>query len=111
MPPVCGKAPAISASVSAPQSASAPPTTHTESRGSGPGSRSVMLAGERKIPEPIVVPMTTATALHSPNRRGSADGGSTVVESGMSQYARARTTITEGRTVRLTEGEATVTFQ
>ena len=111
MPPVCGKAPAISANVRAPQSASAPPTTHTESSGTGPGSRSVMLAGERKMPEPIVVPMTTATALQSPNRRGSADGGSTVVESRMSQYARARATITEGRTARLTHAKASVTFQ
>lgn len=49
----------------------------TVSSGAGPGNRLAMLAGERKIPEPIVVPMTTATALQSPSRRGSADGGST----------------------------------
>jgi hypothetical protein len=29
-----------------------------------------MPAGERKIPEPIVEPTRTATALHSPSRRG-----------------------------------------
>ena len=34
-----------------------------------------MPAGERKMPEPIVVPMTTATALQRPSRRGSDDGG------------------------------------
>jgi hypothetical protein len=30
-----------------------------------------MLAGDRKIPEPIVEPTRTATALHNPRRRGS----------------------------------------
>src|SRR3954471_22544777 len=85
MAPVWGNAPATSASASAPQSAGAPPTTQTVSRGSGPGKRVAILAGDRKMPEPIVVPMTTATALHKPRRRGSADGGSVaaVVESRM----------------------------
>jgi hypothetical protein len=32
---------------------------------------SAMLAGDRKIPEPIVEPTRTATALHRPSRRGS----------------------------------------
>src|SRR5690554_6204357 len=39
--------------------------------GSGPGRRSAMTAGDRKIPEPMVVPTRTAMALHSPSWRGS----------------------------------------
>jgi hypothetical protein len=31
---------------------------------------SAIPAGDRKIPEPIVVPTRTAMALHSPKRRG-----------------------------------------
>ena len=96
MPPVCGNAPAISASVNAPHMANAPPTIHTESNGNGPGNRFVILAGDRKIPEPMVVPMTTAMALQRPSRRGSAEGGSTVVGSRMTQYARAPAPIAEG---------------
>ena len=69
MPPVSGSALATSASVSAPQSAKIPPAAHTASIGRGPGSLSAMPAGERKIPEPIVEPMTTATALQKPMRR------------------------------------------
>ena len=116
MPPVCGKAPATSACVSAPHKASAPPTIQIEKSGSGPGSRSAMLAGERKMPEPIVVPMTTATALHKPSRRGSAEGGSTVVDSGMGQYARLRVVVGEGRgrlecAKCLKDAHATVTFR
>ena len=41
-----------------------------KSSGSGPGMRSAMPAGDRKIPDPIVDPMTTAVALHRPMRRG-----------------------------------------
>ena len=86
MPPVCGNAPAISASVSAPHSASTPPATHTDISGSGPGRRSAMLAGERKIPEPIVDADDDGDRSSTvPSWRGSAEGGSTVVESGMSQ--------------------------
>ena len=76
MPPVCGSALATSASVSAPQSAKMPPITQTESIGMGPGSLSAMPAGERKMPEPMVEPITTAMAVHSPMRRWSV--GSTV---------------------------------
>src|SRR5687768_4224691 len=72
-PPVRGKAPATSAMVSAPQSAKIPPMTQIERKGSGPGSLSAIPAGERKMPEPIVEPTRTATALHKPSRRGSAE--------------------------------------
>ena len=75
MPPVCGKAPATSASVSAPHSATMPPAIQTPNSGSGPGSRRAIPAGVRKMPEPIVMPMTTAIALHSPSRRGSSAAG------------------------------------
>ena len=68
MPPVLGIALASSAMVSAPQMAKTPPATHTASIGSGPGSLSAMPAGLRKIPDPIVVPITTAMALHRPMR-------------------------------------------
>ncbi len=33
-----------------------------------------MPAGDRKMPEPIVIPMTNATELQSPNVRGSLVG-------------------------------------
>src|SRR5262249_32730534 len=75
IPPVSGKAPATSASVSAPQSATTPPAIQTPKSGTGPGSRFVTLAGVRKMPEPIVMPMTTAMALHRPRRRGSSVTG------------------------------------
>src|SRR5215211_7327287 len=69
MPPVAGSSPESSASVSAPHSANSPPATHTDMSGSGPGSLSAMPAGERKIPEPIVEPTSTATALQRPSWR------------------------------------------
>ena len=47
-----------------------PPVAQTAIRGNGPGSLSAIPAGDRKIPEPIVVPTRTAMALHSPKRRG-----------------------------------------
>ena len=71
MPPVAGIALASSAIVNAPQSAKTPPATHAINIGPGPGSRSAMPAGDRKIPEPIVEPITTAIALQSPMRRWS----------------------------------------
>ena len=63
-------APASSAKVRAPQSAKMPPVAQTARRGNGPGSLSAIPAGDRKMPEPIVVPTRTAIALHRPNRRG-----------------------------------------
>jgi len=42
--------------------------------GNGPGSRSAIPAGERKIPDPTVDPTRTATALQRPIRRGNAEG-------------------------------------
>jgi len=57
--------------VSAPHSVTAPPSTQL-SRNSGTSStRWAIVAGVRKIPLPMVEPMTTATALHRPSRRGS----------------------------------------
>lgn len=44
-----------------------------------------MPAGDRKIPDPIVEPMSTATALNSPRRRGSRESGS--AENGGSSMA------------------------
>ena len=75
MPPVCGRALATSASVSAPQRAKIPPATQDMSIGTGPGSLSAMPAGDRKIPEPTVEPMTTAMALQRPMRRSRPEVG------------------------------------
>src|SRR5579862_8758365 len=72
MPPVRGNAEATSAKVSAPQSARMPPTTHTAINAVGVGSRFAIAAGERKMPEPMVVPTTTTSASTRPIRRGSA---------------------------------------
>src|SRR2546426_12704358 len=55
---------------SAPHSVTAPPSTQL-SRNSGTSStRWAIVAGGREIPLPIVEPITTATALHKPSRRG-----------------------------------------
>lgn len=69
MPPVAGNAPAISASVRAPQSAKQPPVTQTRMSGSGPGSFCAIPAGDRKMPDPIVDPTSTAMVLSSPSWR------------------------------------------
>src|SRR5256886_12051232 len=69
-PPERGNIAASSAYVSAPHSASSPPNTHTSSISTGWGTRPAITAGVRKIPPPKVEPTSTATALHSPSRRG-----------------------------------------
>src|SRR5689334_7752708 len=70
MPPVFGNVLATSASASAPHMASKPPTTQTDSIAPGPGSRFAIPAGDRKIPDPIVMPTTTVIAPNRPRRRG-----------------------------------------
>src|SRR2546429_60544 len=69
-PPERGTIAASSAYVSAPHSASSPPSTHTTSMSTGSGTRPAITAGVRKIPPPIVEPTSTATALQKPSRRG-----------------------------------------
>ena len=49
-----------------------PPKTQSASTRSGPGTRSAIVAGERKMPEPMVDPTRPATALQSPTGRGKA---------------------------------------
>ena len=44
----------------------------TNSIAPGPGSRSAIPAGDRKIPDPIVIPTTIVMAPKSPRRLGSA---------------------------------------
>ena len=85
-PPVSGNAPESSASVSAPQSANSPPAIQTAMSGSGPGSLSAMPAGDRKIPEPIVEPMSTATALQRPSWRWSDARGIGAAEVAMREW-------------------------
>src|SRR5678816_1759466 len=82
IPPVAGSSPDSSASVSAPHRANNPPATHTAMSGSGPGSLSVTPAGERKIPEPIVDPTSTATALQRPSWRVRVLGAGAVMGEG-----------------------------
>ena len=60
-------APAISASVNAPHSEKMPPTIQTVISGNGPGSLAAMPAGDRKIPLPMVEPISTAIALKRPS--------------------------------------------
>src|SRR5579862_3130503 len=71
MPPVRGNADATSANVRAPHNARMPPTTQTAMNAVGDGNRFAIDAGERKMPEPIVVPTTTTRASKRPIRRGS----------------------------------------
>src|SRR5688572_575111 len=44
-----------------------PPVIHTANTAAGPGSLSATPAGVRKMPDPIVDPMTMATADHRPS--------------------------------------------
>src|SRR5712691_3571120 len=60
-----------SASESVPDSVTTPPRIHTESIRGGFGTRAAMLAGVRKIPDPMVTPMTMPIELHRPSRRSS----------------------------------------
>src|SRR5262245_13027411 len=49
----------------------APPMIQSSSISRGSGTFWAIPAGERKMPEPIVIPTTSATELHSPRVRGS----------------------------------------
>src|SRR5215472_42409 len=77
MPPVCGSADDTSARVSAPHRASTPPTIQTAIKADGEGRRFAIAAGDRNIPEPIVVPTTTMRASKRPMRRGRDSGKET----------------------------------
>src|SRR5262245_3053514 len=70
MPPVSGSAAATSASDSAPQSVMIPPTTHRATTSPGCGTFWAIPAGDRKMPDPIVIPTTSATELQRPSVRG-----------------------------------------
>ena len=70
MPPDRGSAAASSATVSAPHSAITPPNTQHSMMAPGAGSRPATVAGTRKMPLPMVMPIDTATALASPSERG-----------------------------------------
>jgi len=68
-PPVAGNDAASSATESAPHSAITPPTSQTPSIADALGTRAAIVAGVRKIPEPIVMPITMPTELQKPRRR------------------------------------------
>src|ERR1041384_2107346 len=54
---------------SAPHNVTTPPRTQTASISVGSGTRAAIWAGVRKMPEPIVMPMTKPTELQKPRRR------------------------------------------
>ena len=68
-PPVLGKAAASSATDSAPHREINPPRSHTPSIISGSGTRPAITAGVRKIPDPIVTPITRPIDDQKPSRR------------------------------------------
>src|SRR5204863_8341682 len=68
-PPAFGSDAASSAIDSAPHIVTAPPRPQTASIVSGSGTRAAMAAGVRKMPEPIVMPMTNPIELQKPRRR------------------------------------------
>src|SRR5579863_8943279 len=70
MPPERGKAPASSAIVSAPQSATIPPNTQHRMIIAGACSCAATVAGTRKIPLPIVMPTDTPTVCIRLTERG-----------------------------------------
>src|SRR5260370_42312490 len=63
-----------SAYVSAPESDISPPTTHTTKTMPGEPTFRTMSLGTMKIPLPITVPTTRATAAHKPRTRFSDTG-------------------------------------
>src|SRR5688572_4095181 len=69
MPPERGKEAASSAYVNAPHNTTTPPRTQARKNSGTSSMRCATVAGVRKIPEPIVDPTSTATALHRPSRR------------------------------------------
>jgi hypothetical protein len=62
---------ASSASERAPQTVITPPAAHKPNTTSGAATLAATPAGDRKIPEPIVMPTTIAAALQIPSVRGS----------------------------------------
>jgi hypothetical protein len=58
-----------SANASAPHSTMTPPSTQTPSMKTGSGTRVAMPAGVRKMPPPIVMPITRPIELRRPSRR------------------------------------------
>src|SRR5918994_6106120 len=71
MPPARGYSAASSASVSAPQSATSPPATHTSIMPPGVPTWAAVALGTRKMPLPIMLPTTMAMADQTPSCRAS----------------------------------------
>src|SRR4030095_2257324 len=68
-PPVRGNVAASSATVRAPHNEITPSGPHTSIIIGGSGTRDATTAGVRKIPEPMVMPMTSPVADQNPIRR------------------------------------------
>jgi hypothetical protein len=90
-----------------------PPATHTAIIGSGPGSLSAIPAGDRKIPDPIVDPITTAVALHTPSLRWSSFrcGGSAFAGLDIRKPYSPRSALARGRTSLHPRNPRTFTVQ
>ena len=71
MPPVSGIDADSSANDNAPHSTITPPRIQTPIIQTGSGTRSAMPAGVRKMPPPIVMPITRPIELTSPSERTS----------------------------------------
>ncbi len=69
MPPVSGIDAESSAKARAPHRTIKPPSTHTPIINIGSGTRVAMPAGVRKMPPPIVMPITRPIELHKPSLR------------------------------------------
>ena len=69
MPPVSGIDAESSAKASAPHRTISPPRTQTPSIHTGSGTRVAMPAGVRKMPPPMVMPITRPIELQRPSRR------------------------------------------
>jgi hypothetical protein len=74
-PPARGNVPPSSANVRAPDSAASPPTTHSKRNGPVAGTACATARGVKKIPTPMMPPMTSIVASNGVRRRRS-DAGS-----------------------------------
>ncbi len=72
MPPASGMAAPSSAKATAPKKLKMPPTTQTASMRTGAGTATAISEGDRKIPEPMIPPMTIMMTSQRLRTRGKA---------------------------------------
>src|SRR5207237_829171 len=73
----------FAAAANAPQSVTRPPPIQSPIITTGLGACRAMPAGDRKMPDPMVMPTTSATELHSPRVRGSLPDEVVVADAGL----------------------------